>query len=51
LGERQITVSSVLACIIETEGTVLPEQARQQLIQNAPLGRLGRPDDIAEVVG
>lgn len=51
LGPRQITVNNVLAGITETEGIVLPEAARQQLIQNTPLGRLGQPDDIAEVVG
>ena len=51
LGPRRITVNNVLAGITETEGTELPEQLRQQLIQNTPLGRLGQPDDIAEVVG
>lgn len=51
LGSRQITVNNVLAGITETEGTELPEALRQQLIQNTPLGRLGQPDDIAEVVG
>jgi len=51
LGSRQITVNNVLAGATETDSLDLPEQLRQQLIQNTPLGRLGQPDDIAEVVG
>ena len=51
LGSRQITVNNVLPGITETEALDLPEALRQQLIQNTPLGRLGQPDDIAEVVG
>ena len=51
LGARQITVNNVLAGATETDSLDLPEQLRQQLIQNTPLGRLGQPDDIAEVVG
>ena len=51
LGSRQITVNNVLAGITETDGLVIPEEAKQYLIQSTPLGRLGQPDDIAEVVG
>lgn len=51
LGGRQITVNNVLVGITETEGLVIPEEAKQYLIQNTSLGRLGQPDDIAEVVG
>ncbi len=51
LGSRQITVNNVLVGITETESLVLPEALRQQLIQHTPLGRLGQPEDIAEVVG
>ncbi|RFP63637.1 SDR family oxidoreductase [Hymenobacter lapidiphilus] len=51
LGSRQITVNNVLVGVTETESLVLPEALRQQLIYNTPLGRLGQPEDIAEVVG
>ena len=51
LGNRQITVNNVLAGITETDGLVISEPAKQYLVQSTPLGRLGQPDDIAEVVG
>ena len=51
LGSRQITVNNVLPGAVETESLAVPEAVQQQLIQNTPLGRLGQPEDIAEVVG
>ncbi|MFD1875523.1 SDR family oxidoreductase [Hymenobacter bucti] len=51
LGGRQITVNNVLPGITETEALAIPEELKQQLLANTPLGRLGQPDDIAEVVG
>ena len=51
LGSRQITVNNVLAGITETDGLAIPEPDKQYLVQSTPLGRLGQPDDIAEVVG
>ena len=51
LGQRQITVNNVLAGITDTDGLEIPEHAKEYLVRNTPLGRLGQPDDIAEVVG
>ncbi|MYW68498.1 SDR family oxidoreductase [Streptomyces sp. SID8379] len=53
LGPRRITVNSVLPGATDTEAFAagLPEQARAELVARAPLGRIGRPDDIADVVG
>ncbi len=51
LGSRGITVNNVLAGIVDTESMHVPEQVKQYLIQRTPLGRLGQPNDIAEVVG
>ncbi len=51
LGGRQITVNNVLPGPTQTEGLQLPEEVREMSIQHTPLGRLGQPEDIAEVVG
>ncbi len=51
LGARQITVNNVLAGSTDTEALQVSDQLKQQLIQHTPLGRLGQPEDIAEVVG
>ena len=50
LGERQITVNTVAPGVTDTDGMVLDEQQAQQLISQTPLGRLGKPDDIANVI-
>ena len=34
----------------DTDGVVLPEAARARLLEMTPLGRLARPDDIADVI-
>ncbi|MCA7118102.1 MAG: 3-oxoacyl-[acyl-carrier-protein] reductase [Acidibrevibacterium sp.] len=48
---RGVTVNVVAPGFIETAMTdVLPEAQRQALAQRIPLGRLGRPDDIAGAV-
>lgn len=48
---RGINVNAVAPGFIETDMTAaLPEEARAQLQAQIPLGRLGRPDDVAEVV-
>jgi 3-oxoacyl-[acyl-carrier protein] reductase len=44
LGTRQITVNLV------SPGLIMPEDHLQHLIQQTPLGRLGQPQDIADVV-
>jgi 3-oxoacyl-[acyl-carrier protein] reductase len=52
LGPRQITVNAVAPGITDTDmfAAVMPEPTRSALIAATPLGRLGTPDDIAQVV-
>jgi len=51
LSSRSITVNAVAPGYIETDMTAaLPEKARAELMTRIPLGRLGRPEDVAEVV-
>jgi len=51
LSSRSITVNAVCPGFIETEMTAaLPEAARTDLMSRIPLGRLGRPHEVAEVV-
>jgi 3-oxoacyl-[acyl-carrier protein] reductase len=46
-----ITVNAVAPGLIDTEMTVdWPERSKLKYIENTPLGRLGRPDDIAGAV-
>jgi 3-oxoacyl-[acyl-carrier protein] reductase len=51
VGSRNITVNAVAPGFIETDMTrALSEQQRTALLGQIPLGRLGRPDDIAQAV-
>jgi 3-oxoacyl-[acyl-carrier protein] reductase len=51
IGSRGITVNCVAPGFIDTDMTqALPEAARTALLGQIPLGRLGRPDDIAAAV-
>lgn len=52
LGARGITVNTVSPGMTETDllRAVIPVDVQRQKLQNVPLGRLGRPDDIADVV-
>jgi len=51
VGSRNITVNCIAPGFIETDMTAaLSEAQRQALIGNIPLGRLGRPEDVAVVV-
>ena len=51
LASRAITVNAVCPGFIETDMTAeLPEAARNELFGRIALGRLGRPDEVAEVV-
>lgn len=51
LAGRSITVNAVCPGYIETEMTHgLPESVRNDLLGRIPLGRLGQPDEVAEVV-
>jgi len=51
LASRGITVNAVCPGFIETDMTAaLPEAARAELLAKIPLGRLGKPEEVAEVV-
>jgi 3-oxoacyl-[acyl-carrier protein] reductase len=51
LASRAITVNAVCPGFIETDMTAtLPEAARADLMARIPLGRLGKPYEVAEVV-
>ncbi len=51
VGSRNITVNCVAPGFIETDMTraLAPEQAKK-LLENVPLGRLGRAEDVAQAV-
>jgi len=51
LAGRNILVNSVAPGFIETEMTQnLPEEMQKRILDNITLGRIGRPDEVAEVV-
>jgi len=50
LGHRGVTVNLVSPGPTNTDGLVMPADALEHLIQSTPLGRLGQPPDIADVV-
>jgi 3-oxoacyl-[acyl-carrier protein] reductase len=51
IGSRGITVNVVAPGFIQTDMTdALPEEAKQALMGQIALGRLGNPADIAEAV-
>jgi len=48
---RGITVNAVAPGFIHTEMTAsLPEKVKESFLQQIPLGRVGRPQDVAEAV-
>jgi 3-oxoacyl-[acyl-carrier protein] reductase len=48
---RDILVNSVAPGFIDTEMTSsLPDEVRTRILDRIPLGRMGRPDEVAEVV-
>jgi 3-oxoacyl-[acyl-carrier protein] reductase len=52
LAGRDILVNSVAPGFIETQMTArLPEAVQAGILGRVPLGRMGRPEEIAEVVG
>ncbi|MFI0451928.1 SDR family oxidoreductase [Actinomadura sp. 6N118] len=51
IGSRGITVNSVLPGPTNTDGFAAASAPVEALIAQTPLGRLGEPEDIAEVVG
>ena len=52
LGPRGITVNTVSPGMTETDllQAAVPHDAQRQMVQTVPLGRLGQPADIADVV-
>jgi 3-oxoacyl-[acyl-carrier protein] reductase len=51
IASRSITVNAVCPGFIETDMTAaLPEAARKDLFGRIALGRLGRPEEVAEVI-
>jgi 3-oxoacyl-[acyl-carrier protein] reductase len=51
LAGRNILVNSVAPGFIETEMTQnLPEEVQRRILENITLGRIGRPEEVAEVV-
>ncbi|MBY0485485.1 3-oxoacyl-ACP reductase FabG [Nitrosomonas sp.] len=51
VGSRNITVNCVAPGFIDTDMTrALTDELQQNLIQHVPLGRLGRPEEVASAV-
>jgi 3-oxoacyl-[acyl-carrier protein] reductase len=50
IGHRQVTVNVVSPGVTDTDGLILDQAAIDHLIGQTPLGRLGQPNDIADVV-
>jgi 3-oxoacyl-[acyl-carrier protein] reductase len=51
LGARNITVNAVAPGFVLTDLTAdLPEELKQRAIETTPLGRMGRPEEIAHAV-
>lgn len=50
LGPRGVTVNVVSPGATDTDGLIMPKEAIDQLVGMTPLGRLGRPADVADVV-
>src|SRR5687768_9911109 len=52
VGSRNITVNCIAPGFVETDMTrSLTEKQQQILLQQVPLGRLGRPEEVASAVG
>ncbi|GAA5266041.1 3-oxoacyl-[acyl-carrier protein] reductase [Acidiphilium sp. MT5] len=53
LGPRKIRVNAVAPGLIMTEKMKanVPDEAKQEIMKDTPLGRLGTPEEIAEIVG
>jgi len=51
MASRNITVNAVAPGYVDTDMTrVLPEDVRQKILASVPLGRMGKPEDIAAAV-
>jgi 3-oxoacyl-[acyl-carrier protein] reductase len=52
LGSRSIRVNAVAPGFIKTDMTsALPEENKQSILAQIPLGALGEPEDVAKVIG
>jgi 3-oxoacyl-[acyl-carrier protein] reductase len=48
---RNILVNSIAPGFIETAMTAdLPDDVRKKILENIPLGRMGYPEEVADVV-
>jgi 3-oxoacyl-[acyl-carrier protein] reductase len=51
VASRSITVNAVAPGFIETEMTgAMADKAREAIVSSIPMGRVGRPEDVAAVV-
>ncbi len=51
VASRNITVNAVAPGFIETEMTTsLPSTVKESILSQIPMGKLGRPEDVAELV-
>jgi 3-oxoacyl-[acyl-carrier protein] reductase len=50
LGSRGVTVNTISPGITDTDGMVLSDEQVQGMVSQTPMGRLGKPDDIADAV-
>lgn len=51
VASRGVTVNAVAPGFIETEMTaVLPEKVRENFLRQIPMGRMGQPEEVADVV-
>jgi 3-oxoacyl-[acyl-carrier protein] reductase len=50
IGGRGVTVNVVSPGLTETDGLVMPQPAIDHMVGQTPLGRLGKPADIADAV-
>jgi 3-oxoacyl-[acyl-carrier protein] reductase len=51
LGRKGVTVNAVAPGVVLTEmGKSIPEEVRQQMVSNIPLGRFGEPEEITQTI-
>lgn len=50
VGARGVTVNVISPGVTDTDGLVMPAEQLQQIVGMTPLGRLGQPADVADVV-